>query len=103
MNRRELRPRDLIIDAYGEKGIVYERQGGIPHPKWLARQKDPRMRNPSLVLWWSALPLSGGGACVPDGLAELVGEASVDDVATAAQAGGPTAVGILKRLFPECF
>jgi len=61
------------------------------------------MRAPGLAPWWSVLPLSGGGACVPDGLAELLGEASAEDVEAAVKAGGPTAAGILKRLFPEFF
>lgn len=61
------------------------------------------MRDPGLLVWWSALPLTGGSACVPDGLAELVGEATRDDVTIAAEKGGPTTASILKGLFPDYF
>lgn len=102
MQRRDIQPRDLIVDTYGNRCIVRKR-ASAPHPKWLARQKDVRLRDPGLLVWWSALPLSGGSACVPDDLVELIGEATGNDVSTAARNGGPTAASILKELFPEHF
>jgi hypothetical protein len=103
VNERELRPKDLVLDAYGQRGIVYKRETGVPHPKWLARQKDARMRDPALLIWWSVIPLAGGGACVPEGLAQLLGVASAEDVAIAAKNGGPTTRSELRNLFPEHF
>jgi hypothetical protein len=69
---------DLIRDNYGRLGIVLW-ESARPQDSWLEIQNDARMRSVGSCRWWAVAPLSGGGACVPEPLAEYVRAASVED------------------------
>ena len=69
---------ETMAAAHAADAVIFGAVGG---PKWDAVPYDVR----------------------PEAMAELVGEASADDVAAAAAAATPTGVSILKRLFPEYF
>ena len=103
MPTRAIKPRDLIIDNYGRKSIVVERHSAPLGEKWLARQKDTRMRDPSLTLWWRIQPLTGGSGYTPDARSELVGEATPETVFAAVLAASPAGANALRALFPELY
>src|SRR5207248_3036993 len=101
MQQRPVRPRDLVTDNRGRLGIVISRNPRRPSRKWLEEQFDARMRDPNHRLWWNVMPLDGGFVIVPEGLLQIVRQASFDDAIQAAAGGNEAAVKTLMGMFPE--
>jgi hypothetical protein len=96
-----LKPRDLIIDNWDRECIVVERVKR-PAAGWLANQWDSRVQAlPADTIWWSALVIRGGGVVIPEPLATLVREATLEDAMRAVEYANEQAVHTIASLFPE--
>ena len=93
----KLKVGDLIVDGYGHKGIVAERETKPP-ASWLRIQNDTRMRT-ARGPWWDVFPLDGGAVLVPESLARRLRRATVDDVATLLDSDDDDGSATLRHLF----
>lgn len=94
-----LHPRDLIKDNYGRLAIVLWGDPA-PQPGWPEIQNDSRMRALGPCRWSAIAPLIGGGACVPEPLAEFIRAATLEDTLGVARAHRTSYFKLL-RSFPQ--